>query len=393
MRDADDTLVARLTPPAAGAIATLALHGPAAFDVLAGLFQPVSAKTPEEFFRELRTSGGPGQFWLGRLGEAAGSQDQVVLALKSLEPVPSFEVHCHGGLQVLDLLEEALAARGARRCSWQELTLRLTGDPIRVAALEQLAATPTARTAAILLDQYHGALRGALAVAGAHLAEQRTEEAAKTLEELAQLVPLGKHLTEPWRVAVAGAPNVGKSSLINRLAGFQRSVVAPTPGTTRDLVSVRIALDGWPVELLDMAGIREGADLLESQGIDLAHSAMAGADLCLWLVDASQPPIWPAAWSPKMLFVTNKIDLPPAWDLSQAREAVRVSAATGAGLEELCAVIVGRLVPAVPPEGAAVPFTPRLSGFVFMAREFAHAQRWDDALQVLRRALEESHAE
>jgi hypothetical protein len=116
---------------------------------------------------------------------------------------------------------------------------------------------------------------------------------------------------------------------------------------------------------------------------------MAGAELCLWLVDAAGPPVWPAAWSPNKLHVVNTIDLPPAWDLEEARGAVRVSAETGAGLEELCAAIVRRLVPAVPPEGAAVPFTPQLCGFVLWAREFAHAQRWEDTLKVLRRALEE----
>ena len=104
---------------------------------------------------------------------------------------------------------------------------------------------------------------------------------------LARYAPLGRRLTAPWRVVVAGPPNVGKSSLVNALAGYQRSIVAPTPGTTRDVVTTRLAIDGWPVELADTAGVREATDALETQGVRLAREATAAADLCLWVLDAS----------------------------------------------------------------------------------------------------------
>src|SRR5262249_7726954 len=120
---------------------------------------------------------------------------------------------------------------------------------------ELVQRAPTLRTAAILLDQLNGAfateVRRILA-----LFETDPRNAAFSLHRLAELGnTVGRHLVEPWKVVVAGPPNVGKSSLVNALAGYQRSVVSEVAGTTRDAVSVRTAFDGWPVELIDTAGL------------------------------------------------------------------------------------------------------------------------------------------
>jgi tRNA modification GTPase len=158
-------------------------------------------------------------------------------------------------------------------------------------------------------------------------------------------------------VVVAGPPNVGKSSLVNALAGFQRSVVAETPGTTRDVVGTLLAIDGWPIELIDTAGLRGDTEGVEEEGVRRAVLAARSADLCLWVADASAaPPASPP--TPGALLVVNKIDLPAGWDLDSLPGALRVSAKTGAGLAELCDALSRRLVPAVPAPGAAVPFTP-----------------------------------
>ena len=175
--------------------------------------------------------------------------------------------------------------------------------------------------------------------------------------------PLGRRLTTPWRVAVAGPPNVGKSSLVNALAGYQRSIVAPTPGTTRDVATTRLAIDGWPVELADTAGVRDATDMLEMQGVRMAREATAAADLCLWVLDASAQPVWPELQGAVQL-VVNKIDLPAAWAPDEAAGAVRVSARTGRGMADLCAALSRRLVPDPPPAGSAVPFTAALAGGV-----------------------------
>ena len=270
-----------------------------------------------------------GRFWLGRLGEEL--KDEVVLALRRLQPVPWVDIHCHGGREVLAMLLELFDRHGVHVCSWEEWQRHTEKSPLRAEAAIALAHAPTARTSSILLDQYHGALEGALrAVSEAG----DGQEAGRLLGELTRYAPVGRRLTRPWRVVVAGAPNVGKSSLVNALAGFQRSVVSETPGTTRDVVTTRLALDGWPVELADTAGLRDGGATLEEQGIGLARAAAESADLCLWLLDASAPPLDPPDdLTAATLIVVNKIDLPPTWEPEAG--VLRVSARTGEGIAEL----------------------------------------------------------
>src|SRR5262249_48705446 len=129
------------------------------------------------------------------------------------------------------------------------------------------------------------------------------------------------------------------------------------------------ALDGWPVEMSDTAGWRAAAEPVESEGIARAQAAVREADLCLWLLDASTAPQFPPDIGVLLLLVVNKIDLPPAWDVESVPDAMRVSAKTGTGIAELCAVIGRRLVPDPPPPGAPVPFSPQLLGALAQARE------------------------
>jgi tRNA modification GTPase len=326
-----------------------------------------------------------GQFWLGRFG--ADVADDVVLAVKTAaqptnpdgptreqgqgsmgledsthptESSPWVEIHCHGGREIVQLLLDLLQSRGVMICTWQELAQRTEKESLRTQAVIALAHATTTRTAAILLDQVHGTFRRTVAEVLALLRNGDCSGAALRLAALTSRAPVGRHLTTPWRVTIAGAPNVGKSSLINGLAGYQRSIVAPTPGTTRDVVTTRTAFDGWPVELADTAGVRDDTEPTEAAGIDLALDAARAADLCLWVVDASTSPVWPDPRLGNLQLVVNKIDLPAAWDLAAAKGAAVVSALTGAGIPELCDTIARRLVPAPPVPGDAVPFTPRL---------------------------------
>jgi tRNA modification GTPase len=257
-----------------------------------------------------------------------------------------------------------------------------------VAAQQALAEASTVRTAAILLDQYHGAFSKVVRNILDHLHHSQFQQATDQLQELARWIPLGRHLTRPWRVAIAGAPNVGKSSLLNRLAGFQRCVVSPLPGTTRDVVTARLAVDGWPMEFVDTAGVRDQAEALEQQGIELALAAATEADLCLWLLDASAPPVMPPREVPGLRLVINKIDLPPAWNLDQFPQALRISAETGIGIDELQHALSGWLVPQTPTPGAAVPFHPQLGDVIEEAWQCCGQEKWEDVKQMLYNMLE-----
>ncbi|HVS37856.1 MAG TPA: GTPase [Gemmataceae bacterium] len=353
-----ETVAACLTPPGQAAVAVLGVDGPGAWEAVRPLFRTRSGA-------ELPAAPQPGRFLLGRLGETVS--DEVVLTIKRGGPSPQLELHCHGGRANVRFLLDLLAARGLHVCDWREFLRRTEPDPLRAAAAIALAEAPTVRTAAILLDQYQGAFAAALDAVIAALDRGDVGAASAVLDQLARYAPLGRRLTAPWRVVVAGPPNVGKSSLVNALAGYQRSIVAPTPGTTRDVVTTRLAVDGWPIELADTAGVREATDALEMQGVQKAREATADADLRLWVLDASAPPIWTEG-NAAVQRIVNKIDLPAAWNLDEAPGAVRVSARAGEGLPELCAAISCWLVPDPPPAGAAVPFTAALGEGVLVAQ-------------------------
>jgi tRNA modification GTPase len=227
-------------------------------------------------------------------------------------------------------------------------------------AVELLPFAPTLRTASILLDQFHGAFDRAVRKILAKL--DAGQASVPELAELVRFAPVGRHLVEPWKVVIAGPPNVGKSSLVNALAGYQRSVVSEVAGTTRDVVTVPVAFDGWPVELADTAGLRDAAGL-EAEGVDRAKQVVGEADLVVWVMDATAT----EEQDPRSrvgLTVINKIDQPPAWDLDRFPDALRISAVTGEGVPGFAAAIARALVPDAPPPGAAVPFTPELADAV-----------------------------
>lgn len=350
------TRVAVLTSPGTGAIATVAVSGPQAWEVARQLFHPVGRSLPELPEQH--------RFWFGTLGEGAG--DEVVLAVTGSETI---EVHCHGGRRVVRWIVEQFLTHGCEE----------SREPTPAGSvLHCLQRAPTLRTAAILLDQFHGAFDNAIR-------RILSSPDLVGLDELARLAPIGRHLVEPWKVAVAGPPNVGKSSLVNALAGYQRAVVSEIAGTTRDAVRVQVAFDGWPVELIDTAGLCE-AQGLEAEGIALARSELHEADLVLWVMDGAEPqPVWPDADLAKSLvIVINKCDLPRAWSADETSGCVRISAMSGMGIPELVAAIVRRLVPDSLPAGAAVPFTPQLASLVDAAAASRAARRREEAGRLLR---------
>ena len=368
------TLLIHLTPPGRGAVASLRLEGPEGVEMLAGLFSATRKRVPRPLAEvPLR------QIIVGHLGG-----EEVVVSRISDDVI---ELHCHGGSAAVARLEELLVARGCRKVSWQDWAERQEADPIAADARLALADARTLRTSAILLDQYNGALRKALEQIEAARQAGDSASARRQIDALLAHVDTGLHLTRPWQVVVAGRPNVGKSSLINAIAGYQRAIVHSLPGTTRDIVTVQTALDGWPVEISDTAGLRESDDPIEQAGIELARKKIAAADLLVLVFDASLP--WteadhalvvPASAGNELpfrrpslrdsaraglqaLLVANKSDLPRAWVPRPAMMAV--SAATSAGVDELCQEIAKRLVPHPPPPGAAVPFLPEHVGRIY----------------------------
>ncbi len=293
--------------------------------------------------------------------------EEVVVRRRSPRAV---ELHCHGGHAAPAMIEKTLRKRGCQIMGWQEWVSESQADPISAVCLVALADAPTQRTAGILLDQYHGALRRAFDAIEQDIEKKNFSPALSRVESLLACIPLGSHLTKPWRVVAAGPPNAGKSSLINAMVGFQRSIVHHTPGTTRDAVTSVTAMNGWPVELCDTAGLHDKAEGIEKTGVELARERMSDADLVILVFDLT------SSWSvsdqgltesfPKALIVHNKVDIQSVKD--NRPNGLYTSALTGAGIDELIEKIANRLVPMPPPPGAAVPFTleqiERIRGYI-----------------------------
>jgi tRNA modification GTPase len=306
------------------------------------------------------------------------------------------EVHCHGGAAAAESILASLAAAGCAIVPWQELIASEELSSIRAAARIALAECTTQRTAIVLLDQYRGALAGAIQRVTEQLTSGEPALAVAELRELVSWADFGRHLTSPWRLVIAGPPNVGKSTLINALVGYERAIVFDQPGTTRDVVTAGAAIDGWPIELADTAGLRAGGDALEQAGATRAREALQSADLAILVFDVTHP------WSPEnerlasehqgALVVYNKCDLLRDEILATQPAADRpsgllASAKSGLNLPLLCEQITRQLVPRVPPAGAAIPFTAEQAAAIRSALGCAEAGQGAEAAAILARLV------
>jgi tRNA modification GTPase len=344
------TQVVLLTPEGRGAVASLLVEGPSALDFVGELFYPAG--------RRSLADASCGKIVFGRW-QSSEKGEELIVCRRDAQRI---EIHCHGGHAAAAAIVASLAERGCRAVAWRQWMAESAQDPIAAAAQIALAGTTTERTAGILWDQSTGALRRALDEIAAQLDAGESDHAARGVDVLLAHSDVGCHLVAPWRVVLAGRPNVGKSSLINALLGYRRAIVHDTPGTTRDVVTAAAAFEGWPVELADTAGLHESTDPLETSGIRLTHHRLSTADLAVLVFDASVS--WSAdderlamSW-PGRLFVFNKCDLLTGEISTGARPpGLYVSALEGEGIGELEREIATRLVPQVPAHGAAVPFT------------------------------------
>jgi tRNA modification GTPase len=352
-----------LTPAGRGAVAVVAAAGQGAIVAVDASFNAANGRAFAQQERDRIVFG----HW------TSGEHREEVVLLRGADD--SLEIHCHGGAAAVERIVAALVAAGCEISPWQAWVEDKSPNETAREASIALAGAATRRTAAILLDQFNGALVSEIAAARHEVHQGNLAAAQKRLTALLGSSHLGCHLTHPWQVAIAGRPNVGKSSLINALVGYQRAIVFDQPGTTRDVLSAHTAIDGWPVRLTDAAGIRETADPLEAEGVSRARQQLGQADLVLWVLDASaisadcdivkiamrelSEECGEFAQDAQPLIVLNKIDLleePPPLSNSTV---VAVSALARLEIDALLAAIAQRLVPNALRRGDAVPFTDR----------------------------------
>jgi tRNA modification GTPase len=372
--EAGDTIAAISTPPGEAGIGIVRLSGPRAEVIAHRLFRLRRPRSPWQSHR----------LYLGDLLDSQGRVlDEVLLTLMRAPHTYTredvVEIHCHSGYAVLKaILAEALA-QGARLARPGEFTLRafLSGR-LDLSQAEAVLEVIQARTQTSLrvaaghlagglgrrLGELRSALLGMLARVEAALdfpeeaaelsPENLREEIAapcRDLENLLGTYQQGRLLREGVRVVLAGRPNVGKSSLLNRLLDADRAIVTDIPGTTRDVIEETINLGGVPLRLSDTAGLREARDQVEELGVARSRERLAWADLVLYLLDGSEPlsaedaQVLGELADRPVLVVLNKIDLPQKLKVQELRRhpahpMVEISALTGQGLDSLEQAVV-----------------------------------------------------
>ena len=373
-----------LTPPGRGGIAVVRCLGPAAPSTIAACFRPPRAVQSPQMSPSLtganlrepppRAPDLPdvGRLAYGHFVDAGGRPLDEIILYREAETV--FEVNCHGGPAAVEAVCRRLTDLGLEQVDPDRLLVLEGAGPIECDAERMLRVARTPLAGRILLDQRNGALARAIDKILKALAAGRSAEAGKELDALqGRWQSCGRLLASPPRVAVAGPPNVGKSTLVNRLVGAERVITSATPGTTRDYVEADAAVEGLPVVLVDTAGLREAEKHVEREGVARARRQVAGAAVVVYLLDAAEG-VRPedeaalGALGDRAVAVWNKADLAPG-PLSPPA-ALAVSALHGDGMEALGETILARLGYRPPAAaGDAVPFTAAQAAAIERARD------------------------
>jgi len=277
-----------------------------------------------------------------------------------------WEIHCHGGDAAVERISRQLtSANRPADPSMSERPYNATEGRLEEAILERLLKCRTRNTASYMLTQYTGVLRRFLTELSA---QKNVDETFALLNNFLRWRAFATHLTKPWRVAVIGQPNAGKSSLLNAIIGYERSIVFDQPGTTRDLVEVEVILGGWPFLLVDTAGIHdETSNDIEAVGVEAARDSVVNCDACLLVVDSQKG--WtkadaellgtiPSACPTAILW--NKTDLSrhspaPTSKMKAATKTVETSVVDGDGINDVVTWLPSALVPTEPPVTEALP--------------------------------------
>jgi tRNA modification GTPase len=394
-----DTIVAIATPPGQGGVGIVRLSGPQAWDIVGQLF-----------VRRARGPLRPQRLYYGRIiAPATGDilDDGLVACMRgphSYTGEDVAEINAHGAPVILQRIVAAALALGARAAEPGEMTLRafLHGriDLAQAEAVADLIAAQSDAAARQARGQLDGRLSVKIQAARAEILHalapiaasidfpedevpspdrddlaKRIAAAAGVATDLLASAAQGRIVREGVRCAIVGRPNVGKSSVLNRLLGTDRAIVTPIAGTTRDTIEATTSIGGVAFHLIDTAGIAATDDPIERLGIDRSRAALTEADVALLVVDRSVPltdadhAILDEAWAlgfgaaRGLVIALNKSDLPPALDdagyaaladTSDPTCRIATSTLTGAGMAELEAALLAAALGGPLTEGAAL---------------------------------------
>jgi tRNA modification GTPase len=368
---ATDTICAIATPPGEGGIGIIRISGEKAVEIASKVFRSSTGRTVSDFLSHTLHVGEL------RRPDTGERVDEVLVALmkapRTYTREDVVEFHCHGSPLVLRLGLEVLIRSGARLANPGEFTKRafLNGrlDLAQAEAVMDLIHARSQTGIRVAVEQLRGRLSEEIEQLRERLlrllveveagidftedgitfisSEALVAEVEKVSERIRQLIDTfveGRIVREGVTVVLAGRPNVGKSSLLNALVRADRAIVADLPGTTRDVLEEFVNIRGIPVRLLDTAGLREGFDVVEQEGVRRSHEALERADMILAVLDGSMPlasedrRLLEQAQAKPCVVVMNKSDLPSRCEsdeIGKCLAVVRTSAQAGTGLEEL----------------------------------------------------------
>lgn len=373
-----DTIAAIATPIGEGGLAVIRISGTQATSVADKCFRPGGKSA-------LRPSAAPTHtIQYGHAFRGDRVIDEVLVSVmrapRTFTREDVVEITCHGGLLASKGVLDAVLASGARLAEPGEFTKRafLSGR-LDLAQAEAVADLIHARTDLALsaaneqlagkLSQKINELRDGLVATLAHVEAhldfpdeditpdtlekllKRMTDAVEFIDRLLRTADEGQILRRGVRAAIIGRPNAGKSSLLNHLLGHERAIVSPIPGTTRDTIEETANIRGLPVVFIDTAGLREGGDELEAEGIRRSHASLQKAELILHVIDGSEPldpedsRYLSELADKQRIVVLNKSDQPPRAEVPSelAPDAVVLSCQTGDGVEALKDAIKARL--------------------------------------------------
>ena len=418
----EDTIVAIATPPGRGGIGVVRISGPRALTIASAV---TTRQAPLEARRATFTRLRALNTKCASAGQARGNDsaaaDQVVVTSfpgpHSYTGQDVVEISAHGSPVVLRAIVTRAIDAGARLAQPGEFTLRrfLSGklDLVQAEAVADLIEAATPLQARVAFDQLEGTLTRRIAAIddelfdliarleasldfpdeGYHFIEatEIAERLGRVLEGLDRLLAdagRGRMIREGATVAIVGRPNVGKSSLFNMLAGIDRAIVTEVPGTTRDLITERVDVEGIPLTLVDTAGWHDTFDIVEREGVARGARAREVADLIVVVTDGSEPltrddeTLLEETAARNRVLVVNKSDRPGRFEMP---EALRISATRGDGMSELRGAIAGALTRGEPLRDTAVVSNVRHISLLQEARE--HLMRGREA--AIRGATEE----